>query len=55
MGSPQQPTPEQIAKLQMAGQLQLLESPGYVDNRAGSAEVKFTLPLQGVSLVQLSW
>ncbi len=55
MGSPQQPTPEQIARLQAAGQLQLLESPRYIDNSAASAEVKFTLPLQGISLIQLSW
>jgi len=55
MGSPQQPTPEQFAKLESAGQLQLLESPSYVDNQAGSSDIAFTLPLQGVSLVQLSW
>jgi xylan 1,4-beta-xylosidase len=55
MGSPQHPTPEQFAKLEAAGQLQLLESPRYVDNQAGSSSIDFTLPLQGVSLIQLSW
>ena len=55
MGSPQQPTTEQFRKLEAAGQLQLLESPRYVDNREGSAQIAFTLPLEGISLVQLSW
>jgi xylan 1,4-beta-xylosidase len=55
MGSPQTPSGEQIAKLQAAGQLQLLESPRYIDAKSGSAELKFALPVQGVSLVQLSW
>jgi xylan 1,4-beta-xylosidase len=55
MGSPQSPTPEQYKKLEAAGQLQLLESPRWVDNQAGSHDVKFSLPLQGISLIQLSW
>jgi xylan 1,4-beta-xylosidase len=55
MGSPQQPTPEQFAKLEGAGQLQLLESPRYIDNQSGSSRIDFTLPLQAVSLIQLSW
>lgn len=55
MGSPQSPSGQQIAALEAAGQLQLLESPRYIDTKAGSAELKFALPVQGVSLVQLSW
>ena len=55
MGSPQAPSAEQIAKLQAVGQLQLLESPRYIDAKSGGAELKFALPVQGVSLVQLSW
>jgi len=55
MGSPQQPTAEQFAQLEAAGQLGLLESPRYLDCKDGSAEMKFNLPLQGISLVQLSW
>ena len=31
MGSPQQPTPEQYAQLERAGQLQTLESPRWID------------------------
>ncbi len=34
MGSPQQPTPAQYAQLEAAGQLQMLESPRWID-RAG--------------------
>jgi xylan 1,4-beta-xylosidase len=55
MGSPQNPSPDQYKDLEAAGQLQLLKSPRWIDERAGSAEVKFTLPLESLSLVQLSW
>jgi xylan 1,4-beta-xylosidase len=48
MGSPQQPTPEQQAALEAAGQLQLLDSPQW---RTG--DVRFSLPRQSVSLLQL--
>lgn len=51
LGSPQRPTPAQQSALESAGQLQLLESPHYVT----SGEIHFTLPRQGVSLVQLTW
>ncbi|MGI8988069.1 MAG: GH39 family glycosyl hydrolase [Bryobacteraceae bacterium] len=55
MGSPQQPSPEQYAALEAAGQLQELESPRWIEARGGSAKLDFTLPRQGVSLLQLSW
>lgn len=55
MGSPQTPTPEQYARLEAAGQLELLESPRWLRGANGKAEVSFTLPRQGVSLLQLSW
>lgn len=55
MGSPQQPTPEERATLESSGQLQLLESPRFIDNMNGAATLKFALPLQGISLIQLSW
>jgi xylan 1,4-beta-xylosidase len=55
IGSPQNPTPEQYAKLKAAGQLQLLESPQWVENKLGTTTLEFTLPRQGVSLVELSW
>jgi xylan 1,4-beta-xylosidase len=55
MGSPQTPSAEQIATLQSTGQLQLLESPRYINAKSGWAQLEFALPLQGISLVQLSW
>jgi xylan 1,4-beta-xylosidase len=55
MGSPQKPTAEQYVALEAAGQLQLLESPRWVDVRGGAVKLEFGLPRQGVSLVQLGW
>lgn len=55
MGSPQHPTPEQYAKLESAGQLQLLESPRWIPVTNGTVNLETTLPRQGVSLVQVSW
>ena len=54
MGSPPQPTPEQYAGLEAAGQLELLESPRWIAV-GGEAGVSLRLPRQGVSLMQLSW
>ena len=55
MGSPQHPSPEEYSKLESAGQLQLLESPRWLNIQAGSAELQFSLPSEAISLVQLSW
>jgi xylan 1,4-beta-xylosidase len=55
MGSPQSPTPEQTARLEAAGQLQLLDSPRWLASDSGRVELSFALPRQAVSLVQLSW
>ena len=55
MGSPQSPTPAQIAELERAGQLQLLGSPEWIKTNNGEALIQFDLPRQGVSLVRLSW
>jgi xylan 1,4-beta-xylosidase len=55
LGSPQNPTPEQYAKLETAGQLQLLESPSRISAQNGSSDLSFSLPRQGISLVELSW
>jgi xylan 1,4-beta-xylosidase len=38
-----------------AGQLQMLGSPGYVSAVKGAVEGRFELPLQGLSLVEISW
>lgn len=51
MGSPQHPTPEQQATLESAGGLELLESPRWLT----TGDLRFTLPRQAVSLVELTW
>jgi xylan 1,4-beta-xylosidase len=55
MGSPQNPTPEQYAQLEAAGQLALLTSPEWVVCKEGRIELNFLLPRQAVSLIQVSW
>jgi xylan 1,4-beta-xylosidase len=55
MGSPQKPTPEQFARLEAAGQLQLLRSPEWRPVKEGKLDIAFELPRQGVSLVKVSW
>ncbi len=54
MGSPQQPTPEQYKTLEAAGQLQELKPPASV-NAGKEVNLDFSLPRQGISLLQLSW
>jgi xylan 1,4-beta-xylosidase len=54
MGSPQQPTPEQYAGLEAAGQLQEFESPRWID-KGELTSVDIRLPREAVSLIQLSW
>ncbi len=55
MGSPKQPTAEQVAELEKAGQLQLASSPEWMTIKNGEARVAMDLPRQGVSLLQFSW
>ncbi len=54
MGSPQNPTTEQITALEKAGQLQMMHDP--VKMKGNSKMVlKIQLPRQGVSLLKLDW
>jgi xylan 1,4-beta-xylosidase len=55
MGSPQQPTAEQYAQLERAGQLVAVGALETVPVENGKATVKFGLPRQAVSLLQFSW
>ncbi len=55
MGSPQNPSQEQIRTLEKAGQLQLLTSPEWLSLQEGEAVITMDLPRQGVSLLRLSW
>ena len=53
MGSPQQPTAQQYARLERAGQLAALGASQTVHVRDSKATLRFELPRQGVSLVAL--
>ena len=55
MGSPAQPSTEQYAQLEAAGQLQLLTSPEWRPAKDGKVELAFQLPRHAVSLVRVSW
>ena len=55
MGSPQSPSENQRLRLARAGQLELLDSPAWVEIQQGSIPLHFLLPRQGLSLVRLSW
>ncbi|HEX3986735.1 MAG TPA: beta-xylosidase [Acidobacteriaceae bacterium] len=55
MGSPESPDDHQIAKLKLAGQLQLLRSPEWLDVRAGTVTIRATLPRESVELVRVEW
>jgi xylan 1,4-beta-xylosidase len=55
MGSPKNPSPEQIAELEKSGQLEMLGSPRWVTTKSGTATIQFALPRQGVTLLKMGW
>jgi xylan 1,4-beta-xylosidase len=55
MGSPQNPTSQQYAELQAAGQLQLLTSPVWLDVRDGQVKISTELPRESISFLHLTW
>jgi len=55
LGKPQQVTEEQYKELEKAGQLQLYISPEWKETTNGTAILKFDLPVQAVSFIQLTW
>ena len=55
MGSPQPPSPSQIAELERAGRLQTVAPSSAAAISSGTARVSFALPRQGVSLVTVKW
>ena len=55
MGSPKEPTPQQMADLLQAGNLQTIGNPETVTINNGAANVKINLPRQGVALLVLTW
>lgn len=54
MGRPEDPDKEQIQQLFRAGQLQMLNSPAWMDTDHGKLAIDFNLPPQGVSLLRIS-
>jgi xylan 1,4-beta-xylosidase len=55
MGSPQNPTAEQYAQLQAAGQLQLFDSPKWMTPENGAINLDVQLPRMGLSLLRVTW
>ena len=55
MGSPAQPSKDQYAHLEQAGQLQLLDSPRWISAENGGTHMTFDLPRHGVSLIRVTW
>jgi xylan 1,4-beta-xylosidase len=55
MGSPAHPDAEQTAKLQAAGQLQEVGNLKTVAVANGEVKLEQTLPVESVSLYELSW
>jgi xylan 1,4-beta-xylosidase len=55
LGSPQEPTPEQYARLQAAGQLQLLDSPTWMTANHGAITVDVQLPRNALSLLRMTY
>lgn len=55
MGSPQSPTVEQYAQLRRAGQLELLQSPEWLDVTGDKVTISTELPRQATSLLRLSF
>ena len=55
MGSPQSPSAEQCAQLRQAGQLELLQSPEWLDVNGGGLTISTELPRQATSLLHLTW
>ncbi|MBK8778867.1 MAG: beta-xylosidase [Saprospiraceae bacterium] len=54
MGSPQNPSPDQIALLEKAGMLSAIGNPYKLKTPKGKVQIKITLPRQGVSLLKLN-
>ena len=55
MGSSQSPSESEYKRLESAGQLQLLNSPTWIEIKQGSVQLQFMLPRQSLSLVRVAW
>jgi xylan 1,4-beta-xylosidase len=54
-GRPERPSEPEYARLERAGQLEMLGSPAWIPVHGGAVAREFTLPRQAVSLVEFSW
>jgi xylan 1,4-beta-xylosidase len=55
MGSPQNPSPEQISQLEKSGQLEMTGSPELINTKAGLVSLPSVLARQGVVLLKIEW
>jgi len=55
MGEPEQPSPEQHAKLEAAGKLAELDEPKSAAVQNGAAKISLNLPRQAVALLVFTW
>jgi xylan 1,4-beta-xylosidase len=55
MGSPKNPTAEQVRELEKAGQLQMIDSPQWMTADKNEIVIKMILPRQAVSLLKIDW
>ena len=55
MGSPQNPTSQQVTELEQAGQLKTVGQSKRLKTKAGKLDITISLPRQGVSLVKFEW
>ena len=55
MGSPQNPTDDQVAQLEEAGQLKLASSPTWISIDNGKTTINLDLERQAVSLFRFTW
>ena len=55
MGSPQNPTDDQVAQLEEAGQLKLASSPAWISIDKGETTINLDLERQAVSLFRFTW
>lgn len=55
MGSPKNPSQEQINALEKSGQLQTLDKTKKIKIKNNTLRIDFTLPSQGVSLLKIDW
>jgi len=55
MGSPQNPTADQIAELEKTGQLEMFSEPEEIKITNNKATIIMQLPRQAVSLIKISY